>query len=309
MTGRSRAGSAGSGVPTPDPELRDVGEQGHTRKRVVTHGVPADEAEAAAILIHGRGGSPEGMLTLAGEKPIEGLAWIAPHADGSTWYPKSFLAPLAENEPWLSSALEWLEEIVADLGEKGIPPDRIGFVGFSQGACLSTEFVARHPRRYGGVAALSGGLVGPPGSDFEERFGLDLEGGSGSSSSGSFPSETFPSGAGVGSEGGSERGSGGRSGRRSGGRSGGQRGERSGGRRGGQRGERRVGPGSLAGTRVFLGCSDVDPHIPEERVHETARILKGLGADVDARIYHGMGHTVNEEELAELGSMVSALVE
>ena len=251
-------------VPTPDPELRDVDEEGHVRKRIVTHGVPAGDADGAAILLHGRGGSPEGMLTLAGEEPIEGLAWIAPYADANTWYPKSFLAPLEENEPWLSSALEWLEEIVSDLADEGIPSERIGFVGFSQGACLSTEFVARNPRRYGGVAALSGGLIGPPGSDFEERFGLNggdkssRDGGSGAAS----PAD----------------------------------------------GESASGDGRLAGTPVFFGCSDVDPHIPEERVHESARILEALGADVDARIYPGMGHTVNDEELARVRSMLRDLV-
>lgn len=240
--GESRPDDPASGLPTPDPELRAVGEEGHTRKRIVTHGVPAEEADAAAILIHGRGGSPEGMLTLAGEEPIEGLAWIAPYADGNTWYPQSFMSPLEQNEPWLSSALQWLDEIVADLDEQGIPPTRIGFVGFSQGACLASEFVARHPRRYGGVAALSGGLVGPPESDFERRFGLTGD------------------------------------------------------------------AGSLAGTPVFLGCSDVDPHIPEERVRESARILETLGASVNLRIYSGMGHTVNDEEMAEVRSLLKGLM-
>ena len=250
MTEKPGSEPAPSELPALDPEIRDVGERGHTRKRLVTHGVPDEEADAAAILIHGRGGSPEGMLTLAGEEPIEGLAWIAPYADGNTWYPQVFTAPLEENEPWLSSALQWLDEIVFDLGEKGISPEAIGFVGFSQGACLASEFLARNPRRYGGLAALSGGLIGPTGTSFEERFGLNKEA---------------------------------------------------------ARTEGESGTDSLDGTPVFLGCSDVDPHIPEERVHETARILDALGADVDVRIFPGMGHTVNDEELAEVQSLLRSL--
>jgi len=266
-------------IPTPDPELRRVGERGHTRKRIVTHGLPAENAEAAAVLIHGRGGSPEGMLTLAGDEPFEGLAWIAPYADGSSWYPRSFLAPIEENEPWLSSALEWVEEIVSDLEEKGIPPERVAFVGFSQGACLASEFVARNPRRYGGVAALSGGVIGPPGSDFEGRFGLDDGHAPGTSGGSSSESGEADDAGGLPEADGGPR----------------------------DPGASQLGGEPLAGTPVFLGCSDVDPHIPEERVDESARILEILGADVDKRIYPGMGHTVNEEELGRVRQMITDL--
>ena len=159
------------------------------------------------------------------------VAFVAPNASGGTWYPFSFLAPMDQNQPGLDSGLGVLARLVDELSASGIAPDRIGLMGFSQGACLALEFSARHGRRYACVAGLSGGLIGPPGTP-------------------------------------------------------------------------RAYPGTLAGTPVFLGCSDIDPHIPLERVHETARVLGGLGAKVDARIYPGMGHTVNEGELEAVRALL-----
>lgn len=138
----------------------------HADGRVVSRGVAPLNAERAMILVHGRGATPESILSLVYELPNDlGFAFVAPGASESTahprsWYPKSFLAPIQANEPGLSSGLEKIEGAVVELGEQGIPPENIILVGFSQGACLTTEFVARRARRWGGVAALTGGLVG-----------------------------------------------------------------------------------------------------------------------------------------------------
>ena len=125
-------------------------------------GAPLAEARGAVVLLHGRGGSAEDILTLAGPLGREGLAYLAPQAPGRTWYPESFLAPRERNEPWLSSALQVVGDVVASTG---LPPERVLLAGFSQGACLATEFVASHAARYAGLIAFTGGLVGPLGSD------------------------------------------------------------------------------------------------------------------------------------------------
>ena len=181
-------------------------------------------ARLTMILVHGRGASAADILGVAGEIGADDVAYVAPDAPGRTWYPYSFLVPLEQNEPQLSSALDTLHRIVADLGRQGVTTDRIGLLGFSQGACLSLEYVARHPTRYAAVVGFSGGLIGPPGTP--RRYA-----------------------------------------------------------------------GSLDGTPVFLGCSDIDPHIPLARVHETRDVLTALGAMVDERIYPSMGHTINRDEL------------
>ena len=196
----------------------------HAGQPVLRHGVPVEDARLAVILVHGRGGSAEDMLGLADELRTRDVAYLAPQAAGHTWYPYSFLAPLAQNEPGLSSALRVLGMLVDAIGAEGLAPDRVALIGFSQGACLSLEFAARNARRYAGVVGLSGGVIGPPGTP-------------------------------------------------------------------------RNYAGTFDGTPVFLGCSDIDPHIPVERVRETADVYRSLGAAVDERIYPGMGHTINRDEL------------
>src|SRR5208283_1420320 len=94
------------------------------------------------------------------------FAYLAPEASGHSWYPNSFLAPIAKNQPWLNSALNLMEEVVGRAVEAGIPRERIALLGFSQGACLATEFVARNATRYGALVAFTGGLIGPPGTRF-----------------------------------------------------------------------------------------------------------------------------------------------
>jgi predicted esterase len=186
------------------------------------------------LLLHGRGGSPEDILGLARPLRAPGLAYVAPAAAGHTWYPQSFLAPLAANEPWLSSALDRVEELVGELDAEGVPPARLLVCGFSQGACLALEHAARHPRRYGGVVAFTGGLIGPPGTPRDY-------------------------------------------------------------------------PGSLAGTPVFLGAGDPDPHVPWARVEESAAALSRLGADVRLARYPGLGHAIDDDELAHAREILASI--
>ncbi|WP_135830126.1 alpha/beta hydrolase [Halorussus halobius] len=208
----------------------------HAGQPVGTAGAALDDADAAVVLVHGRGATAESMLEMAGEFAADGVAYLAPQAKGRTWYPNSFLEAIETNEPSLSSALALVEDVLGRVRNAGVPTDRTALVGFSQGACLSSEYVARNADRYGGLAALSGGLIGPEGTPREYD-------------------------------------------------------------------------GDLAGTPVFLGCSDVDPHIPVERVHETRDVLDELGADVTERIYEGMGHGVNEEELEYVAKLVVGLTD
>jgi len=147
----------------------------HGGGRVARRGPDPTEAAGAVLLVHGRGAGAESILTLADELARPELAWIAPQAAGGTWYPLSFLAPREENEPALSSALALLESLTAGLLAQGLPSERLAVVGFSQGACLALEHVVRHPRRYGLVAGLTGGLIGPPGTRWETH-GEPLDG-------------------------------------------------------------------------------------------------------------------------------------
>jgi len=141
----------------------------HGGGRVATAGPPPAEAEGAIVLVHGRGATAESILTLVPELGRQDLAALAPQAAEDTpyprsWYPQSFLAPVRDNEPGFSSGLAVLAGLVDQLEAEGVPPERTFLLGFSQGACLTAELVARHPRRYAGVALLTGGLLGPPGT-------------------------------------------------------------------------------------------------------------------------------------------------
>ena len=203
----------------------------HAGQPVLRSGPPSVDARRSVILVHGRGDSASGILHLAHELNMPDVLFVAPQAAANTWYPYSFLTPMERNEPHLSSALAVLRSLVDALQEEGVDPARLVIMGFSQGACLSLEFAARHARRYGALVALSGGLIGPPGTP-------------------------------------------------------------------------RSYAGSFDGTPIFLGCSDVDPHIPVERVHESADVFRAMNAEVDERIYPGMGHTVNEDELAAVRALL-----
>ena len=135
-------------------------------------GAPLAEANGVVVLLHGRGGSAEDILSLAQPLYREGLAYLAPQAAGHTWYPNSFLAPREANEPYLSSALAKIASVVASIESEGIPRDRIVIAGFSQGACLATEFVASNPARYAGLVAFTGGLIGPPEANLHHEGSL-----------------------------------------------------------------------------------------------------------------------------------------
>jgi len=140
------------------------GQEPHGGQPVLLAGEPLERARAALVMVHGRGGTAESILELAFELKQPGFVYLAPQAAQNTWYPQSFLAPISSNEPWLSSALTLLGTVIQRIEEGGIPPERTMLLGFSQGACLALEYAARHARRYGGVVALSGGLIGPDGT-------------------------------------------------------------------------------------------------------------------------------------------------
>jgi predicted esterase len=197
----------------------------HAGQLILRRGPSPSVARIAVILVHGRGGSAAELLDVAGDLGMNDISWIAPQAAGQTWYPYSFLSPIDRNEPGITSGLNLLGRLLEELGQSGMPPGRVGILGFSQGACLTLEFAARHARRYAAIVGLSGGLIGPPGTPRDYK-------------------------------------------------------------------------GSMDDTPVFLGCSDIDVHIPVERVRESAEVFRLLGATVDERIYPRMGHTVNEDELA-----------
>jgi phospholipase/carboxylesterase len=183
------------------------------------------------IMIHGRGGSAEDILSLAQYLDVQDFTLVAPQATDHTWYPYSFLAPPAQNEPWLSSALQILKETVNDLQSKGIPVSNIYFMGFSQGACLTLEFVARNAARYGGVVAFTGGLIGD--KIYPQHYKGDFE-----------------------------------------------------------------------STPIFIGTSNPDPHVPVERVYATTNILKDMHAVVTEKVYAGMGHTINQDEIDQANKLV-----
>jgi phospholipase/carboxylesterase len=144
----------------------------HRDQPVRTQGAKLDKAGAAVILLHGRGASAKDILGLATEMYDKRVAYLAPQAADHQWYPRSFMAPIAENEPWLSSALAKVSSLVKLAVEAGLSLEKIFFCGFSQGACLSSEFVARNPARYGGLIAFTGGLIGPADADLHHAGNL-----------------------------------------------------------------------------------------------------------------------------------------
>jgi predicted esterase len=145
----------------------------HEGQPVLEAGEPLERAQAAAILVHGRGARPEDILyDLAPLLDLPAFAFLAPAAAGNAWYPKPFTAPPGTNEPWLSSALDQLDQLLARV-EEHVPVSQVVLVGFSQGACLTLEYAVRHPRRYGAVIGLSGALIGPPGTPRTYSGSLD----------------------------------------------------------------------------------------------------------------------------------------
>ena len=206
----------------------------HQGQPVRTAGAKLESARAAMVMVHGRNATAESILSLIPAIDTPGFAYLAPQASGNTWYPNSFLASIPTNEPGITSGLAAIDDLMETIRQSGIPDERTMLLGFSQGACLSLEYSARHARRYGGIACLSGGLIGPDGTP-------------------------------------------------------------------------RNYPGSFDGTPVFMGCSDPDGHIPAQRVRESAAVLQKMGAVVTMRLYPNMGHTINDDEIAAVRAMMSAV--
>jgi len=207
----------------------------HQDQPVFYKGKKLEVADAAMIMIHGRGATAQSILALSGEFGTQNVAYLAPQADSNTWYPYSFLSPIEMNEPGITSGLAKIDSLINDLISKGFSTDKIFLLGFSQGACLTLEYVARNPAKFGGVIGLSGGLIGPPGTPRNYRGNFDK-------------------------------------------------------------------------TEIFLGCSNVDPHIPIERVDETEKVFLEMNANVTKRIYKGMGHTVNQDEINFITSLLKGVI-
>ena len=201
------------------------------RKEIITTGKKLEEAKKALILLHGRGASAEDILRLVPYLNVEEYALLAPQATNHTWYPYSFLVARNQNEPWLTSALDLITEIVHDINKAGITKDQIYFLGFSQGACLTLEYVTRNATKWGGAVAFTGGLIGDKINP--ENYSGDFQ-----------------------------------------------------------------------GTPIFIGTSNPDPHVPAERVNETAAFLKNMNARVTEKVYHNMGHTISEDEIDKANQLV-----
>jgi predicted esterase len=177
-------------------------------------------------MLHGRGAGPENILDLVPRLDRPQFEYVAPAAPNRTWYPFSFMAEIEKNEPFLSDALATVGRAVAEAEARGVRREHIVLLGFSQGACLATEFMIRNASRFGGLIAFSGGAIGPAGTTWNES-------------------------------------------------------------------------GAFDGTPMFFGCSDIDAHVPEVRVRESAAVCERLGAVVTTRIYPGMGHLVNDDEIEQ----------
>jgi phospholipase/carboxylesterase len=201
------------------------------QKNIVASGASLATAGKALIMLHGRGATAEDILGLAPEFDAKDFALIAPQATNYTWYPYSFMAPVQQNEPWLSSALQLLNTIVSDITSAGVSASDIYFAGFSQGACLTLEFVTRNAKKWGGVAAFTGGLIGD--RIYSENY-----------------------------------------------------------------------RGDFNGTPVFIGSSDPDPHVPVQRVRESTTLISSMNANVVEKIYPGMGHTINRDEIAQVNRLL-----
>lgn len=207
----------------------------HAGQPVIAAGAPLDRAKGVVIMVHGRGAGPHNILDLVPVLDRPSLAYLAPAAANSTWYPFSFMAETAKNEPYLSSALQRLADLLSEIESRGHRRERIVLLGFSQGACLASEFAVRQASRFGGVIAFSGGLIGPPGTTWNRS-------------------------------------------------------------------------GSFDGTPAFFGCSDVDAHVPKTRVDESVAVFTRMHAAVTARIYPGMGHTINDDEIAHSQNILDGVI-
>lgn len=200
----------------------------HADSPIMESGQSLEEAEKAVIMIHGRGATAQSILNLSEKLPE--AAYIAPQASNREWYPRSFLEKREKNQPHLDSALEKINELVEKASEK-VGKEKVYIIGFSQGACLASEYAASNPGKYGGLIIFSGGLIGEKVEEFE---------------------------------------------------------------------------GDLQETKIFIGCSDNDPHIPLGRVNETEKIFKELNANVEKYIMEGSHHGIVEYELEKASEIIGS---
>jgi phospholipase/carboxylesterase len=196
---------------------------GHA-KNIITAGVALKNAAKVLLMLHGRGANAEDIISLSEYLKLRDTHIIAPQATNNAWYPYSFLSPRQQNEPWLSSALQVLKEILRDVMRAGFKSEQVFILGFSQGACLTLEFATQNAQPFGGIIAFTGGLIGNVLQD--ENYS-----------------------------------------------------------------------GNFQKAKVFIGNSDRDPHVPVARSEESKKIMENLGAEVTLKIYPGMAHTVNDDEL------------
>lgn len=202
----------------------------HRGARIFTLAPARGAVRSAAIYLHGRGAPAEDILSLHRVLGVDGMLGLAPEACENSWYPQRFIAPYEYNRASVESAHALIASLIDQLDAQGVPPSRVALVGFSQGACLSLDHALRHPRRFGAIAAFTGGAIGD--------------------------ADPLPRA-----------------------------------------------PSDIAGTPVFLGANDPDPHIPYSRVEATARALASAGAAVTLRRYPGRPHSVFEDEIAEARAM------
>ena len=206
----------------------------HAGQPLASAGAPLGKSPVVMIMVHGRNALPANILSLVPAFGRPDITYLAPAAAGGTWYPLSFMAEKEKNEPGISSGLWVLEQLVQHVVRLGVAKNHVVLLGFSQGACLTSEFAASHADRYGGVVLYSGGLIGPPGTTWNY-------------------------------------------------------------------------PGGFDGTPVYLGCSDVDAHVPKTRVDESAAVFQRMGAAVTERVFPAMGHLVNDEEIAFTRTLLDEL--
>lgn len=206
----------------------------HAGQRVEYFGAPIDSASRVAVVVHGRSQSPEWMheflIDRLDHRVLERVAFVAPAAADNTWYPGGFMQDFEANEPHLTFALERVDQVVDELATADRDRSDLVLIGFSQGACLLAEYVARNPGRYGGVALLTGGLIGPPGTTWDG--------------------------------------------------------------------------GSLDGTPIVMGTSDVDEWVPIARAETTRDVLAGRGANVSWTVYEGMDHIINDDEVRRVAELL-----
>lgn len=202
----------------------------HSIEHTIYAGAPLKEADKVLIMLHGRGAYAEDIVSLAEHLHVSNTHIIAPQAKGSTWYPYSFMWPVQQNEPWLSSAIELLNEILKNVLQSGKKSQQVYVLGFSQGACLTLEFAARNAMQFGGIISFTGGLIGEKLNESQYK-------------------------------------------------------------------------GNFNGTKIFIGNSDHDPHVPLTRSESSKKILENLGANVMMKVYPDMPHTINQDELKTVNEL------